>query len=78
MHPQLSDKKLVCREFIEALEECHASGWKKFFGGCNVQKDQLNHCLRIERIARTTENRTASKERNSRTDQALREFREAS
>ncbi|KAF8797816.1 hypothetical protein BYT27DRAFT_6925129 [Phlegmacium glaucopus] len=51
---------------------------EKFFGGCNVQKDQLNHCLRIECIARTTENRTASKECNLRTYQALREFRAAS
>jgi Cytochrome c oxidase biogenesis protein Cmc1 like len=38
----------VCRDFIEALEECHASGWQKFIGGCNVQKDELNHCLRTE------------------------------
>jgi hypothetical protein len=31
-----------------------------------------------QRIARATKNREASKKRNSRTDQALREFREAS
>lgn len=64
MHPQLSDKKLgafsryytshcsdqtaVCKEFIQALEQCHLSGWARLTGGCNTQKDQLNACLRKE------------------------------
>jgi len=38
----------------------------------------ISNALVSQRIARTTENRAASKERNLRTDQALREFREAS
>jgi diketogulonate reductase-like aldo/keto reductase len=48
MHPQLSDKKIICKEFIEALEQCHNSGWSKFLGACNSQKDALNRCLRTE------------------------------
>ncbi|KAJ3513223.1 hypothetical protein NLJ89_g3065 [Agrocybe chaxingu] len=75
MHPQLSDKKLVCKEFIQALEQCHAGGWTKFVGACNRQKDELNHCLRSERLARTAHNREMAKERNAKTEQALREFR---
>lgn len=38
----------VCKEFIEALQKCHATGWNRFIGTCNVQKDELNDCLRAE------------------------------
>ncbi|KJA27447.1 hypothetical protein HYPSUDRAFT_131392, partial [Hypholoma sublateritium FD-334 SS-4] len=65
----------VCKEFIDALEKCHASGWTKFLGACNGQKDALNHCLRTERLARTTVNREHAKERKAKTDKALEEFR---
>ncbi|KAF9483781.1 UPF0287-domain-containing protein [Pholiota conissans] len=75
MHAQLSDKKLVCKDFIQALEQCHASGWTKFLGACNKQKDALNHCLRTERLNRTAENREHARERKAKTDQALQEFR---
>ncbi|PPQ64641.1 hypothetical protein CVT26_002731 [Gymnopilus dilepis] len=75
MHAQLSDKKLVCKEFIQALEECHAGGWTRFVGACNKQKDELNQCLRSERIARTAKNREEAKERRLKTDRALEEFR---
>ncbi|KAF9448357.1 UPF0287-domain-containing protein [Macrolepiota fuliginosa MF-IS2] len=75
MHPQLSDKRLVCRDFIKALEECHSSVWRKFTGGCNRQKDELNHCLRTERVARSAQNREIAKERKAKTEQALKDFR---
>ncbi|KAF8964022.1 hypothetical protein BDZ97DRAFT_1660829, partial [Flammula alnicola] len=64
-----------CKEFIEALEQCHASGWTKFLGVCNRQKDALNHCLRDERLVRTSQNREQAKERKAKTDRALQEFR---
>jgi hypothetical protein len=38
----------VCREFIQALEQCHVSTWSRLTGGCNQQKDSLNKCLRKE------------------------------
>lgn len=38
----------MCREFIEALERCHASGWNRLTGACNTDKDVLNQCLRAE------------------------------
>lgn len=38
----------VCREFIQALEACHASTWSRLTGGCNQQKNSLNKCLRKE------------------------------
>ena len=39
---------LVCREFIQALEACHASTWLRLTGGCNGQKHALNKCLHKE------------------------------
>ncbi|KAG5732817.1 hypothetical protein E4T56_gene2854 [Termitomyces sp. T112] len=74
MHPQLSDKKIVCKEFIQALEECHASGWARLTGGCNQLKHDLNSCLRAERLARSSRNREEAKERRSKIEQAWKEF----
>jgi len=39
---------LVCKDFIEALERCHLSGWNRLTGACNSDKDALNRCLRAE------------------------------
>ncbi|KAF6764816.1 hypothetical protein DFP72DRAFT_869348 [Ephemerocybe angulata] len=74
MHAQLSDKKLVCKEFIEALERCHASGWNRLTGMCNNDKDALNTCLRAERKDRTAKNNEKAKERRSKAELALKEF----
>ncbi|PAV23726.1 cytochrome c oxidase biogenesis cmc1 [Pyrrhoderma noxium] len=56
MHQQLTDKNIVCKELIKALEECHTSVWARYFGGCNQIKHDLNMCLRKERIERTKRN----------------------
>ncbi|KAH7889785.1 hypothetical protein F5I97DRAFT_1847286 [Phlebopus sp. FC_14] len=48
MHPQLSDKRIACREFMQALDACHANNWKRLTGGCNQEKLALNKCLRKE------------------------------
>jgi len=78
MHPQLSqsDKRLVCREFIQALEACHADSWAKWTGGCNQIKVDLNLCLRKERIERTTRNREEAKQRRQKTEEVWKELRE--
>ncbi|KAJ7109172.1 hypothetical protein C8R44DRAFT_278221 [Mycena epipterygia] len=74
MHPQLSDRKLVCKEFMDALEQCHSSNWARLVGSCNKQKDELNTCLRKERIERTAENREIAKERKIKAEQARKKF----
>ncbi|KAF7359557.1 COX assembly mitochondrial protein [Mycena sanguinolenta] len=75
MHPQLSDKKaLVCKDFLEALEQCHSNNWARLLGRCNKQKEELNVCLRNERIERATENREMAKERKLKTEQARKNF----
>ncbi|OJA17275.1 hypothetical protein AZE42_10812 [Rhizopogon vesiculosus] len=74
MHPQLSDKRIVCREFIQALDACHANNWARLTGGCNQEKDSLNVCLRKERVERSSRNRTQAKEKRLKTEQAWKEL----
>lgn len=76
MHVHLSDRKIVCQEFIQALEACHANSWAKWTGGCNGVKNDLNMCLRKERIDRTAKNREGAIQRRQRTEQAWKELRE--
>ncbi|KAL4064300.1 hypothetical protein J3A83DRAFT_3678344 [Scleroderma citrinum] len=76
MHPQLSDKRIVCREFIQALDACHANNWARLTGGCNQEKNKLNQCLRKERVERSNRNRANAKERQMKTERALRDLHE--
>ncbi|KAJ7172685.1 UPF0287-domain-containing protein [Mycena filopes] len=92
MHPQLSDRKLgqlglicvvlllrfvsVCKEFMDALEQCHSSNWARLLGYCNKQKTDLNSCLRKERIDRTAENGETAKERKLKVEEARKKFYE--
>lgn len=39
-------RPVVCKEFFQALEACHADKWRKWTGGCNNDKQELNMCLR--------------------------------
>ncbi|GJJ12297.1 hypothetical protein Clacol_006538 [Clathrus columnatus] len=65
----------VCRDFIRALEQCHAEWWgARFFGSCNTAKRELNMCLRNERITRAAKNREVSKERRERTEAAWKQL----
>ncbi|KAF8232392.1 UPF0287-domain-containing protein [Tricholoma matsutake] len=74
MHPQLSDKRLVCQEFIQALQDCHSNSWARLTGGCNRHKNELNQCLRTERLSRSSQNRELAKDRTLRAEQARRSF----
>ncbi|CCM02874.1 uncharacterized protein FIBRA_04988 [Fibroporia radiculosa] len=76
MHPQLSqaDKRIVCKEFIQALENCHGDSWAKWTGGCNQIKLDLNMCLRKERVERTSKNREGAKVRRQKTEQVWKEL----
>ncbi|KAH8117432.1 hypothetical protein DFH11DRAFT_1505082 [Phellopilus nigrolimitatus] len=60
-----------CKEFIDALEQCHSSFWSKYFGGCNSIKHDLNMCLRKERVDRAVRNREDAKVRAERRQKAL-------
>ena len=42
----LTPAKVVCKELFQALEACHADKWRKWTGGCNSDKHELNMCLR--------------------------------
>ncbi|KAL4251672.1 COX assembly mitochondrial protein [Abortiporus biennis] len=77
MHPQLSsEKRIACKEFIEALEACHASTWAKWTGGCNQAKLDLNSCLHQHRADNAAKNREAAKKRRDKTNQAWKDLHE--
>ncbi|EJU00805.1 UPF0287-domain-containing protein [Dacryopinax primogenitus] len=77
MHPHLAtpERQLVCGDFIQALERCHASGWWfRYTGGCNEEKDALRMCLRQERIDRTQKNLENARLRRASSQQAWQEM----
>ncbi|PWN20378.1 UPF0287-domain-containing protein [Microstroma glucosiphilum] len=65
MHPHLvQGKQARCASLVHALEECHSAGLlPRLTGKCNDIKQQLNLCLREERIERTGRNAEKAKER---------------
>ncbi|KAI0721539.1 UPF0287-domain-containing protein [Cerioporus squamosus] len=65
---------IVCREFIQALDACHADGWSRWTGACNQAKHDLNMCLRKERVDRTTKNREEAKAKREKIEQAWKEL----
>ncbi|KAF9264892.1 hypothetical protein L218DRAFT_862396, partial [Marasmius fiardii PR-910] len=64
----------VCKDFIQALEQCHLSTWKKFTGGCNRYKDEMNRCLHAESVERSARNREMAKIRHAKHEKAIEEF----
>ena len=52
---------------MAVLDECHARGFMvKLFGGCNKAKQDVNACLRAERLLRQAKNREAAKKERAR------------
>ncbi|KAF8608007.1 UPF0287-domain-containing protein [Ceratobasidium sp. AG-I] len=76
MHPHLAtpERQTACGALIEALDACHASFLNKYMGGCNSTKEELNACLRTERIGRTVKNREDAKKRRQVTQEAWRDL----
>ncbi|KIM80879.1 hypothetical protein PILCRDRAFT_822177 [Piloderma croceum F 1598] len=69
MHPQLqSEKRIVCKDLIQALDACHYSGWRRLTGQCNHAKDQVNKCLHEETLKRAARNRDIAKESRRKVD----------
>lgn len=68
-----------CEEVMAALEECHAQGFiHKMIGGCNRAKQEVNLCLRAERLERTARNREKSREKKERIQKIWKEIDEHS
>ncbi|KAF9643000.1 UPF0287-domain-containing protein [Thelephora ganbajun] len=74
MHPQESERFVVCKEFFQALEACHADNWRKWTGGCNNVKTELNMCLRKVRLEASARNREHAKERRKKIENAWKEL----
>ncbi|MCJ1228394.1 hypothetical protein MMC12_005055 [Toensbergia leucococca] len=68
MHPHLHTKdNRGCEEVMQVLDECHARGFLyKSIGMCNKAKEDVNMCLRAERLERTARNRDLAKRERER------------
>ncbi|KZV85531.1 UPF0287-domain-containing protein [Exidia glandulosa HHB12029] len=74
MHPLLTDtRREVCKEFVEALEACHASPFKKYTGQCNGIKHELNMCLRHLRVETAEKNRAEARLRKQKFEDSMKE-----
>ena len=78
MHPHLHTKdNKNCAEIMAVLDECHAKGFlHKVLGNCNDAKNQLNRCLRAERLERTRLNREKAREKREVVQKLWREIDE--
>ncbi|KAF0469550.1 UPF0287-domain-containing protein [Gigaspora margarita] len=78
MHPNLAHHEHPsCLDVILRLEECHRSGFfRKYFGGCNGIKRELNECLTAEYQIKRRKNADEAKERRNRVETMWREMEE--
>lgn len=76
MHPHLHTKtNRGCEEVMNILDECHARGFLfKVVGGCNKAKQDVNKCLRAERLERTAKNREIAKAERERIERKWKEI----
>ena len=71
--------RLGCETLMAALDACHAQGFlHKMIGGCNGAKQDVNKCLRAERLERTAKNREEAKAKRERVRGIWREIDEES
>ena len=60
---------------MRILDECHARGFMfKALGGCNEAKQDVNMCLRAQRLERTAKNREEAKKKRERIEQKWKEM----
>lgn len=68
-----------CEEVMRILDQCHAVGFlHKALGNCSQAKQAVNKCLRSERLARTAENKEASRVRKEKLETAWAEIEASS
>ena len=64
-----------CEEVMQILDECHAQGFLfKITGGCNEAKQDVNKCLRAERLERQARNREKAKQMRERIQEVWNEI----
>lgn len=61
-----NDSVIGCEDVMAILDECHARGFlHKALGGCNEAKQDVNLCLRAERLERQAKNREIAKQKRA-------------
>lgn len=74
---QATNTYAECQEVMELLEECHENSFLyKMFGGCNQAKENLNKCLRAQRLMRTRLNAEKAKVAREQREKLWREIDE--
>ncbi|AET39714.1 Cmc2p Ecym_4693 [Eremothecium cymbalariae DBVPG len=78
MHPQLQAQRFhSCLDLIQALDKCHqAEFYKKAFGYCNNEKEELSKCLHEARLADQKDNILKNKEKRKMIDQKWKQIEE--
>ncbi|EJD53194.1 hypothetical protein AURDEDRAFT_157760 [Auricularia subglabra TFB-10046 SS5] len=75
MHPLLTDdRRDICKQFVEALEACHADPLKKWTFQCGGIKRELNMCLRALRVEKAEKNRAEGRIRKEKFQEALKDL----
>ncbi|TRM61724.1 hypothetical protein BD626DRAFT_500353 [Schizophyllum amplum] len=75
MHPQLSGQKRIdCKELVEALEACERDTLSKWTDKCTNIENALNKCLITSRNNRSAQNREESKRKKAEYEQAKKDF----
>ncbi|KAI4293740.1 hypothetical protein EV122DRAFT_281426 [Schizophyllum commune] len=78
MHPQLSGQKRIdCKELVEALEACEADPYSKWTDKCSNIENLLNKCLIAARNNRSAQNREESKRKKAEFEKAKKDFWES-
>ncbi|KAK4050759.1 hypothetical protein OIO90_004981 [Microbotryomycetes sp. JL221] len=79
-HPPLAEHQHAqCAQAMKALKQCHDQyKYLKFIGKCNHQKQQLNLCLRGERLDRARENLQQAKQKRIQVEQKWQQIKEES
>lgn len=73
MHPPLDRPHPDCEGVVQALKACHADAWKKFTGGCNETKFELDRCFKVEKRRLLNEMNKDLDERRTKQEEIMRE-----
>lgn len=78
MHPQITERRRIrCGQLIKELELCHQKGFlATSMGACESIADQVNMCLRSERLERQNDHFKVSAEKRKKIEKRWKEMEE--
>jgi COX assembly mitochondrial protein 2 len=73
MHPPLDRPHPDCEGIVQSLKACHSDSWKKFTGGCNEIKVEMDHCFKLEKKRLLDEMNKDLAERKNRHEEVIKQ-----